>query len=77
MAKQVIVYYGEDLSEKGKEILCSFKAEDVKRLTSQFREAITSKEMRNYKFLYKGHIILCSMSEDKYIRVYINDIYKE
>lgn len=77
MNKQVIVYYAMDISERAKKYLSKISKEDVKRLTSQFQQAITSKEERNYRFLYKGYLIYCRMSEDKYIRVYIDDIYKE
>ena len=76
MDKQVVVYYGINISERAEKILCSFKPYDVKRLTSQFRQAIISKEERNYRFLYKGYLIVCTMKETKNtIEVKVNDIY--
>ena len=76
MNKQLIVYYGINISERAEKILCSFKPYDVQRLTLQFRQAIISKEERNYRFLYKGYLLLCTMSEHKnIIEVKVNDVY--
>ena len=76
MDKQVVVYFGIYITERAKKILCSFKPDDVKSLTTQFQQAIISKEERNYRFLYKGYLIVCTMKETKNtIEVKVNDIY--
>lgn len=76
MDKEVVIYCDINISERAEIILCSFKPYDVQRLTSQFRQAIISKEERNYRFLYKGYLILCTMKETKNtIEVKVNDIY--
>lgn len=76
MDKQVVVFCDYNITERTEEIIESFTAEDMKRLKSQFQQAIISKEERNYRFLYKGYLIFCTMSEHKnIIEVKINDIY--
>ena len=76
MDKQVVVYYAKEITERAKKFLSNVTKDDIKYLTKKFQEAIISREMRNYRFLYKGHLIICSMSEEKnIIQVYINDIY--
>ena len=76
MDKEVIIYYSFNISERGNKIISTFKADDFKRLKSQFQQAIISKEERNYRFLYKGNLIICTMSEHKdIIEVVIKDIY--
>ena len=76
MDKQVVVYYGKEITERAKKFLSNVTKDDIKYLTKKFQEAIISREMRNYRFLYKGHLIICSMFEEKnIIKVFINDIY--
>lgn len=76
MDKQVVVFCDYNITERTEEIIESFTAEDIKRLRSQFSQAIICKEERNYRFLYKGYLIFCTMSEHKnIIEVKINDIY--
>lgn len=76
MDKQVIIYYGINITERADKIFSKFTDEDIKRLKSQFRQAIISKEERNYRFLYKGYLLICTMKETKNtIEVDINDIY--
>lgn len=76
MDKQVLVYFGKDVTERAKNFLININKEDCGYLTKKFREAIIDKEMRNYRFLYKGQLIICSMCETKnIIRVFIDDIY--
>ena len=77
MDKQVLIYFGKEVTERGKKFLINTSIEDMKYLSKKFKEAIIDKEMRNYRFLYKGQIIICSMCEDKFIRVFIDDVYKE
>ena len=76
MGKEVIIYYSVNITERADKIISTFKPEDMKRLKSQFQQAIISKEERNYRFLYKGNLIICTMSEHKNtIEVVIKDIY--
>lgn len=76
MDKQVVVYFSKEITGRAKRFLTNATKDDIKYLTKKFQEAIISKEMRNYRFLYKGHLIICSMCEEKnIIKVYINDIY--
>ena len=76
MDKEVLIYYSFDISLRACEIISKFKPDDFKRLKSQFQQAIISKEERNYRFLYKGNLIICTMSEHKnIIEVVIKDIY--
>lgn len=76
MDKQVVVYYGKNITERAKKFLNNATKDDIKYLTKKFQEAIISREMRNYRFLYKGHLLICSMCEEKsIIKVYFNDIY--
>ena len=76
MDKQVVVYCDDNITERTEKIIERFTAEDMKRLKSQFRQAIISKEERNYRFLYKGYLIVCTMREyENTIEVKVNDIY--
>lgn len=76
MDKQVIIYYGIKISERADKIFQKFTDEDIKRLKSQFQQAIISKEERKYRFLYKGNLIICTMSQHKnIIEVDLIDIY--
>lgn len=76
MDKEVIIYYSFKITDRANKIISTFKPEDFKRLKSQFQQAIISREERNYRFLYKGNLIICTMSEHKnIIEVVIKDIY--
>ena len=76
MDKEVIIYYSISITERTEKILECFTADDMKRLKNQFQQAIISNEERNYRFLYKGNLIICTMSEHKnIIEVVIKDIY--
>lgn len=76
MDKEVIIYYGINITERADKIFSKFTDEDIKRLKSKFQQAIISKEERNYRFLYKGYLIICTMSEHKnIIEVDLIDIY--
>lgn len=76
MDKEVIIYYGINITERADKIFSKFTDEDIKRLKSQFQQAIISKEERNYRFLYKGNLIICTMSQHKnIIEVDLIDIY--
>lgn len=77
MDKQVIIYYGINITERADKIFSKFTDEDIKRLKSQFQQAIISKEERNYRFLYNGYLIICTMKETKNtIEVDLIDIYR-
>lgn len=76
MDKQVIIYYGINITERADKIFSKFTDEDMKRLKSQFQQALISKEERNYRFLYNGCLIICTMKETKNtIEVDLIDIY--
>lgn len=76
MDKEVIIYYGINITERADKIFSKFTVKDIKRLKSQFQQAIISKEERNYRFLYNGYLIICSMKETKNtIEVDLIDIY--
>ena len=76
MDKQVLVYFGKEVTERGKNFVINTSKEDMEFLSKKFREVIIDKEMRNYRLLYKGQLIICSMCEQKNtIRVFIDDIY--
>ena len=76
MDKLVLVYFGKEVTERGKNFLINISKEDCEYLTKKFREAIIDNKMRDYRFLYKGQIIVCSMCADKFIRVFINDVIR-
>ena len=76
MDKQVLVYFGKDVTERGKNFLINTSEEDMRYLTKKFQEAIIDREMRDYRFLYKGQLIICTMCETKnIIRVFVDDVY--
>ena len=77
MDKQVLVYFGKEATERAEKFLINISKEELNRLCSQFKQAIIDGQMRDYRFLYKGQIIECSMCEDESIRVFIDDVYKE
>lgn len=76
MNKQVLVYFGKEVTKRGRNFLINVSEDDLNRLCFQFTQAIIGSEMRDYRFLYKGQMIDCCMCKDKYfIRVFINDVY--
>lgn len=76
MNKQVIVYFGKEVTERAKNFLINTSKDDMSYLTKKFKEAIIDREMRNYRFLYKGQLIICYMYETKnLIKVFIDDVY--
>ena len=76
MNKQVLVYFGKEVTERGKKFLINVSKDDLNRLCSQFSKAIIGGAMCKYRLLYKGQIIVCHMCEDKkFIRVFIDDVY--
>lgn len=76
MDKQVLVYYDKEITERAKNYLNNVSKDDIAYLTKKFQEVIISKDTRHYRLLYKGHLIICTMSETKnIINVFIKDIY--
>lgn len=76
MNKQVIVYFGKEVTERAKNFLINTSKDDMRYLTKKFKEAIIDREMRNYRFLYKGQLIICYMYEtENLIKVFIDDVY--
>ena len=76
MNKQVLVYFGMEVTERAKNFLINTSKEDMRYLTKKFQEAIIDREMRDYRFLYNSQLIICSMCETKnIIRVFIDDVY--
>lgn len=74
--KQVLVYFGKEVTERAKNFLINTSKEDMTYLTKKFQEVIINREMRDYRFLYNGQLIICSMCETKnVIRVFIDDVY--
>lgn len=72
----VAVYYDNKITERAKNYLNNASKDDIEYLTKKFREIIISREMRNYRFLYNAHLIICSMYKEKnIIKVKVNDIY--
>ena len=75
MNKQVLVYFGKEVTERGKNFLINVSKDDLDNLCLQFTQALKGNEMHDYKILYKSQIIDCYMCEDKnFIRVFIDDI---
>ena len=75
MNKQVVVYFGKDVTERARNFLINASKEDMRHLTKKFKQAIIDREMRNYELIYKDQVIVCYMGEDKFIRVFIDDVY--